>query len=755
MGIGRGRGAGSAWSVGVALLVLLVQAPPSHTQPPDRRQAVTIPRVSGSIRLDGIVDEAAWDAITPFPMTMYTPTFGGSLTEETEVRVAHDDRYIYVSGRMRDTDPARIRTGTLYRDTYSGDDILAVLFDSYNDFETAVWFVTNPAGVRQDRTVSNDAQFTGGPPMNADWNAHWDVATSRDEEGWYAEFRIPFSTLGFQVVDGEVTMGLITYRLVPRKNERQIYPSMDPSSGRMGFARPSWAQRVVLRGVDQATPLYVTPYALAGFRREPVLIRPADGAGRPHWRGERDPAAETGIDMKLSPTSNLALDLTINTDFAQVVADDQQINLTRFGLFYPEKRQFFQERASTFDFGTGGRSNRLFHSRRIGLHDGGLVRIYGGVRAVGRLEGTDFGLLMMQTAPRGALESENMGVARVRQQVFNPYSTVGAMVTTRLGGGAGNNVAYGLDGVLRIAGDEYVLLQWAQTFDDARPRPGAAASGLARVRLERRRDDGFSYNGEMARVGADYEPGLGFQLRDDYTSASGQLRFRQFRDDDSPLLARAVNLSTAHYFRNADRSLETRELAPELEFEFRGGEVVTLGAMSSFESVTDAFVVAGMEIPAGEYRSLEGNAALRMPRSAVFRGEYSASAGRFYGGRRLGVSLGPVWTLSKHLELEGYYEGNWLNFDADDTHGAVHLARLKIKTALNPRLSISGFGQYSSSVARTALNIRARYHFREGTDLWVVYNEDLHNDLDLGSRVPRPRSAGRALMVKYSRAFVR
>ena len=278
---------------------LHAQTPPSTTETP-----LTIPRLSAPITVDGIVDEAVWDDIAPLPMTMYTPTFGGPLTEATEVRVAHDDRYLYVSGRMYDSEPSRIRTGTFYRDSYSGDDILAVVIDSYNDHETAVWFVTNPAGVRQDRTVSNDAQFTSGMPMNADWNAYWDVATSQDDRGWFAEFRIPFSTLGFQVIDGEVTMGLITYRMIPRKYERQTFPAMDPSSGRLGFARPSRARRVVLRDVRQATPFYATPFALGGFRQTPVLGDPADGT-RQEWRSERDPTTEAGLDIKFRrpPTS--------------------------------------------------------------------------------------------------------------------------------------------------------------------------------------------------------------------------------------------------------------------------------------------------------------------------------------------------------------------------------------------------------------------------------------------------------------------
>ena len=740
-----------------------------HAQNPDPAASpVTIPRLTGPITLDGIVDEAAWDAITPFPMTMYAPTFGGPLTEATEVRVAHDDRYLYVSGRMYDSEPNRIRTGTFYRDTYSGDDILAVVIDSYNDHETAVWFVTNPEGVRQDRTVSNDAQFTSGRPMNPDWNSHWDVAATKDDRGWFAEFRIPFSTLGFQTVDGEVTMGLITYRMIPRKNERQTYPAMDPSSGRLGFARPSRAQRVVLRDVRQATPLYITPYALGGFQQTPELVRPA-GPTRYEWQSERDLTTEAGLDIKYSPTSNLALDLTVNTDFAQVEADEQQINLTRFSLFFPEKRQFFQERASTFDFNTGGFSNRLFHSRRIGLDQGEPVRIYGGVRAVGRLAGTDFGFLSMRTAARESLPSETMSVFRLRQQVFNPYSSVGAMVTTRLGSytydrdsPAGANAAYGLDAVLRLVGDEYLVLQWAQTFDEWQQRfageePGRE-SGLLRARLERRRDDGLFYYGETIRVGAHYRPGLGFQSRRNFSYGAGQLGYRQYRDADSPLRSRAVSVETSHYYRKDDGTAESREIQPEIEFDFKGGSNVTIGTLSSFESVRSGFWIADGFVPLGEYWFHEASIMLRLPRSAAFRGEFNGSAGTFYGGSRLGLSLAPTWTVSRYLEVEAGYEVNRIRLPTRVAHRSVstttRLALLKVNTALNPRVSMSTFAQYNNAIDQTSVNVRFRYHFREGTDLWIVYNEGLHSDRGVGAS-RRPLSTGRTVMVKYSHAFVR
>ena len=373
-------------SASVLAMACLVHSPLRAQVPADapvladdsRTTPITIPRISGPIELDGIVDEPAWDDVEPFPVTVFSPTYGAPPTETTEVRVAHDDEFLYVSGRLYDSEPEAVRTNTFYRDRYSGDDGLAVIIDSYNDYETAVWFVTNPAGNRIDRTVFNDAQITprAGMPSNSDWNSYWDVVTSQSDEGWFAEFRIPFSTLGFQVDGDEVTMGFIFYRVIARKNERHTFPDIDPRWGGIAFAKPSQAQRVVLRGVQQSTPVYLTPYALGGLQQTPRLT---DGPAGPEsaWETDQEGSREAGLDIKYAPTSNLALNVTVNTDFAQVEADSAQVNLERFQLFIPEKRQFFQERSATFDFNTGGPFNRLFYSRKIGLGDGDIVRIFG------------------------------------------------------------------------------------------------------------------------------------------------------------------------------------------------------------------------------------------------------------------------------------------------------------------------------------------------------------------------------------------
>ncbi len=769
MTFSRTRGAGSLlgglpFATSLVAAACLAAAPLSGQDPPaesapsagdSRTTPITIPRISGPIELDGIVDEAAWDEVEPFPITVFSPAYGAPPTETTEVRVAHDDEFLYVSGRLYDSEPEAVRTNTFYRDRYSGDDGLAVIFDSYNDYETAVWFVTNPAGNRIDRTVFNDAQIVprAGMPSNSDWNSYWDVVTSQSDEGWFAEFRIPFSTLGFQVQGDEVTMGFIFYRMIARKNERHTFPDLDPRWGGIAFAKPSQAQRVVLRGVQQSTPVYLTPYALGGLQQTPRLT---DGPAGPEsaWETDQEGSREVGLDIKYAPTSNLALNVTVNTDFAQVEADSAQVNLERFQLFVPEKRQFFQERSATFDFNTGGPFNRLFYSRKIGLADDDIVRIYGGVRAVGRVGGTDYGLLNMQTAGHGERSSENMGVLRLRQQVLNPYSNVGAMVTSRLGTPGQDNIAYGLDTSLRLTGDEYAQLQWAQTFDEATTGEGGLETGLMKGRWERRRDVGFTYTLDAARVGADYNPGLGFQRRKGFSFGGVELAYGQFMDDPSAMFrSRSVRLTTRQFIRNSDRTAESTLLNPKFEAQFRSGARLDVGLESQFESIRDPFAISDVEVPAGDYWFHEVKANFSLARSDSFRGRYSVSAGSFYDGSRLSLSVGPIWNLSRYLELGAAYSINRIDFSKRDMATTTHLAHLKVEVALNTHFAVSAYGQYNGVDNLTSLNSRIRYHFSEGTDLWIVYNEGLHTERD-ANMIPRaPLSTGRSFSVKYSQTF--
>ena len=343
------------------------------------------------------------------------------------------------------------------------NDQFGIILDTFNDKENGLYFFTTSTGVRLDAAISNDA--TGTPPFNISWNTFWDAAGTQNEDGWFAEMRIPFSSLRFQDRDGTVTLGLLAYRWIARKNEIAVFPAIPPKWGFHSLIKPSQAREVVLEGIRSTRPLYVTPYGLGGIGQSHVLDAEANGYER-----DDQPAADMGLDVKYGLASTLTLDVTVNTDFAQVEADDQQVNLTRFSLFFPEKRLFFQERASVFDFRTG-ESDNLFYSRRIGIADGEVVPVYGGARLIGRLGDWDLGLLNMQTRANAAARSENFGVLRLRRRILNENSYVGGIATTRLAA-EGHNVAYGLDGVLRLFGQDLPYLQLGPVVR----RPGEAGS---------------------------------------------------------------------------------------------------------------------------------------------------------------------------------------------------------------------------------------------------------------------------------------
>lgn len=708
-------------------------------------------RLSEPIVFDGAVNEPAWEAVPSLPLTVYQPTYGGEATERTEIRVAYDDDYLYIAGRLYDSNSDGGNVKTLYRDRYSGDDVFGIVLDSYNDRETAVWFTVNPAGVRADRSISNDGESNNDMPMNSNWNTFWDAATLRNHEGWFAEMRIPFSSLGFQDEDGHVEMGLGAYRLISARNERHIFPDIPPNWGFLSFAKPSRIQRVTLDGVRSRSPVYLTPYVLGGFNREAELDTLTQSYGFGH-----DATREVGIDIKYGITDNLTIDLTANTDFAQVEVDDQQVNLTRFSLFFPEKRQFFQERAAIFDFTTGGFS-RLFHSRRIGLRDARPVPIIGGARLIGRIGSTDIGVLNMQTARSDSLASENYGVVRLKKRILNAYSTVGSMVATRVGEGGNYNAALGVDGVIRALGDEYLTVKWVSTFDTDDPGE-ARVLDRSRVlfRWERRRQNGIGYAFDYIRSGGDYEPDIGFQMRRDFTFFNGNLQHLWLLGETSPFHSISIGSNALTYVRNGDNTVETGLVEPALEFEFKNNARLELTGQHSHESVRDAFSLSdGTEVPAGDYSFHGGKVRFQASRANTFRPTFTVSAGSFYDGWNAALQAEPAWNLSSHFEFSAVYQLNLIRFpDRNQTLNA-HLARLRADIAMDTHLSLSAFLQYNNTENVASVNARLRYHFREGNDLWVVYDEGMNTVRDgiIGAR--SPLSQNRALLVKYTHTLVK
>jgi hypothetical protein len=701
-------------------------------------------RLSGPLTLDGRLDEPAWQQVPALPMTMYLPVFRGTPTQRTEIRVAYDDEYFYVGGWFYDTDPSGIRVNSLYRDRWNGDDALAIYIDAFNDDQNAKWFGTTPAGMRFDLLVSDD-----GNASNENWDAFWTSKTTITDEGWFVEVRIPFSTIGFQVgSDGRAVMGLTVTRLVSRLGERVTFPAIDP---KFPFRRPSVAQDVVLRGVRSRTPLYVTPYVLSGGSRNYVA---APGGGRTRVR---DTPRDIGLDVRYPLSGNLTLDLTANTDFAHVEADEQQVALDRFPLFFPERRRFFQEASSIFDFvGAGG--TRLFHSRRIGLTPAGSpVTILGGARLVGKVGAWDLGLLQMQTDEHGTLPGENFGVLRLRRPVLNSLSTAGVMLTTYYGGGR-HNIALGGDTSLRVRGDDYVGFKWAATTDsDEADGITLAGRSLFDARWDRRTQRGLAYTWQFTRAGRDYRPELGFMPRRDFTTANVVANWFFFTDRHRyfrRIYPGALAFST---FRNGDGALESGQYAFWVQWDTKAGGGGWIEPKWFHENVLVPFTIGNqISIPAGSYDFADLQIVHTMPSGRKLRADVDFRTGTYFDGRRTQVLVTPTWNVNRHLELGGDYQLSRLRFPVRDQAANIHLLRLRVRTALDARASGNAFVQYNSTTDRVDFNVRLRYAVTEGTDLWLVYNEGLDTDRDRdilqGDRFG-PLSVSRALVVKYTHTF--
>ncbi|MFV1981174.1 MAG: DUF5916 domain-containing protein, partial [Rhodothermia bacterium] len=650
-------------------------------------------RVEVPIKLDGNVTDEEWGNISPLPLVVYQPVFEADPSEKTEIRVAYDDNYLYVSGRLYDSDPSGIRANSLYRDRWSGDDTFAIILDTFNDNETGLWFFTTPNGVRLDMSVSNDLNFGGGSPfggvINSSWNTFWDVETQITDEGWFVEMRIPYSSLGFQDIDGQVEMGMSVYRFISRLNERHVYPAIPPNWN-MGFAKPSQAQRVILEGVSSQKPIYITPYGLAGPNRTTELNNDETA-----YLVNNDPTRQVGLDVKYNITSNLTADLTINTDFAQVEADDQQVNLTRFSLFFPEKRQFFQERSGIFEFNQGFRE-RLFHSRRIGVFEGEIIPIFGGMRLVGRVGSWDIGVLNMQTAESSELPSENFGVARLRRRVFNPFSTVGGMWTSRLGVDGSYNVAYGLDGIVRVVGDEYVALKFAQTFDDAIASVydfDFVESSLIYARWERRTNQNLGYSFYYQRTGRDYEPGIGFKRRDNVAQVFGRVSYDWFAPSQSKIRLFTPSLLATSFFRNEDGSTESTFVRGGLGFGFKSSAQAQIRSEWNYEDVRDEPVSfpGDTEIGPGTYRFIQIQGGFDLSTGSLIRGGVGGQVGTFYGGTAFTLGVSPTWNVSRYLELGGSYTYTKADFPDSNQGFTVHLAQIRAQIGFKTKASLSGF----------------------------------------------------------------
>jgi hypothetical protein len=718
----------------------------------DETSVIVIPRLEGSITFDGIPDEAAWENISPFQMVTHVPVFGLEPTEKTDVRVTYDHDYIYIGASFYAEDASLIRSATKQRDGMGAEsDILGVLFDTYNDNENAVVFLTTPSGNRTDMTVFNDAvpRMPETLPVNDSWNTFWDVETRTTDKGWFVEMRIPVSSLRFQELEGEVTMGMTLFRNVPYLNEAYVFPVIPNEFGTQSMLKVSRAQKIVFRDLKSRKPLYIAPYVIGGFTQMNELNETETS-----YDYSREDKLTGGLDIKYGISSNLTLDVTLNTDFAQVESDDEKVNLTRFSLFYEEKRQFFLERASLFDFNTGGPTT-MFYSRRIGLdEDFKPVPIIGGIRLIGRKGGWDAGFLNMQTAKSDSLPSENFSVLRLKRKIINANSYMGGILTSRVGMDGSYNEVYGLDGLIRITGDEYLKLSWAQSFESGSDnRLFSLDNTRYQIEWERRKNIGFYYMLSLSGAGEDLNPGIGYLGREDYHRYGMDFNYSWLLGEKSPIMRHGPGFRNSGFIKQGSGIYESSEYSLFYELHLKSNWYAVLSTNYSFDNVFELFELSDdAGVPPGEYWYPFLSGAIATPSTNPAWVIADIKGGSYYDGRYVSLTLMPSWSLSSSLVISGAYIFNKVDFSSRNQQFTGHIGRLKTLFMFSTKLSASAFVQYNSSIKTLSSNFRFRYNPREGNDLYLVYNEGTNTDLERDI-LKIPRMADRTVMLKYTYTF--
>ncbi|GAB5410490.1 MAG: hypothetical protein BalsKO_28550 [Balneolaceae bacterium] len=713
----------------------------------EQSQTLKATKVTGNFKFDGVVDDLAWREAPELPLTMHWPNYQSELTEKTELRILYDDQYIYIGAINYDSEPDRIQEVSFKRDNVSEQaDQVTLILDTYDDNENAVLFSVTATGARSDFSLKNDGQGSG--VFSFSWNSYWDAKVTKREDGWQTEIRIPFSSLRFQVKNGKVNMGIGLYRYIARKREMQLFPATPPDWGYWSFAKPSMLATIEFEEVNNKRPWYTSPYILSG-------------AGHNHEINEfdnrvknNDTELQLGLDIQHAFSDNLNADFTINTDFAQVEADDQAVNLSRFSLFFPEKRRFFLERSSTFDFKADG-NNNLFYSRRIGIENGTRVPMLGGVRLVGRAGAWDMGLINLQSRKlNDEIAVENFGVFRLRRNVLNQRSYIGGMFTSRVNAEGRENFAYGLDGIINIFGEDYLKINVIQS-QDSEEADDINILDRSRMYLEwqNRQAKGLGYTFSYSNVGSEYNPGLGFERRFNFSELISKVSYTWFLKESSKLRTLEASFGGGTSLGNSSKELETQSGNAGLLLSWDRGNTFSFGIDHLKDRVPEAFSLSEeIEIQPREYKNTTASLTYETASVGFFLATIRSQAGTFYGGDLINASFSPKFVMSKHLQFNGFYQYSNIKFKQLEETFESHLARLKMTLSYNVKWTASTFVQVNSLNEISAINFRLRFNPLDGNDFYLVYNETLNNNP--GSQLPRlPISENRALLVKYVHTF--
>ena len=651
-------------------------------------------RIANAPTIDGAIDEAMWEGIVPISdFRQREPVDGGEPSERTEVRIAYDDDNLYFGLKLFDSEPDKVIATILEREgKVPFDDRVAIGLDTFNDDRNGYMFGMNVFGTQEDGQFT-DEEINHGEDWK--WEGVYRSEGRITRDGWELEVAIPFTTIRFPATD-PLVMGMVLYRSIRRKNEEVLWPHI-PQRFRAGFYQASqWADLEGLEGVRRGRNLEVKPFAIVGaqkFAKEP----------------ETDVLRDLGVDVKYSLTSNLTLDLTLNTDFAQVEADNAQVNLTRFSLFFPEKREFFLERAGVFTFGEA-RSTEAFFSRRIGISND----IFGGGRLTGQVGPFSIGVLNLHTRDGVDVPGANNAVARVRVDVL-PRTTVGA-IFTNLQNHLGHNRVLGGDLAIRFWNSSF-LTAWGANVWDSDDLPGSSFAGSADFALA---NDLWQVGAGYLDIGEGYLPELGLVRRGDQQRRKANVEFSPRFEGSSwarqlALTGESMQIDGQDGFEQSAVSKISSTLTTQ------SIDRVTINASRDTEVLDEVFFIShGVGIPVGRYEFNRIGANARTNPSRSLSGGVNVTTGDFYNGDRTQVGGSLQWTTGPHLTLIGRVDRNEISLPLTNGNFSTTVLGLTVKAAVNRKLFANALVQYDDVSETIQANIRVDWIHTPGSDLFIV-----------------------------------
>ncbi len=685
----------------LSLLLFCVLPILSQISPPSNIEAAFSDE---SIKLDGDLSEAAWQTVTKISnFTQRELNQGEPVTEKTEVAIIYSRNEIHIGIWCYDNEPEKIVAKEMSRDfNWEVDDNFEIIISPFNDNRNGYLFVTNPNGALADVWVGDE-----GKDFNKDWNGVWDVAVERNDQGWFAEMVIPFSTLKFKKESSQV-WAINFERNIRRKNEQVLWQGW---SRLYELERISQAGKLTgLENIEQKTKIELLPYLLGGFE----------------FAENNNKTGKIGGEINFDITPTLKLNFTVNTDFAQVESDRKQINLSRFSIKYPEKRQFFLEGKNYYDMDVGETS--LFYSRRIGIDQHTSVPIIGGTRFFGKLDKTNIGVMSLQTYASDSVPTTNYSVINVSQDIFK-QSSIGIITTQKYSRERYNGV-YGAN----------FIYSTSELFGDKNLRVGGSfAASDTRVIEEvvNSNDDNLSYNMFLTyhndvieydlgytTIEKGFNPEMGFSNRGNYQKFTTELQFNprfekltSFRN----LIFKPIEID--YYINNETKETESinYEWRP-FGFVTKSGEVAELNIQHRYDVPGSDFeLIDSIFIPAGSYWDNRVELQFETFQGRRFVSELKASAGEFYTGQRQGLELSARLNLNRHLNIGIDWQRNFIqlpeiSFTTDELGG-------RIDYAFNPKLNTSIFAQWNNEDDVVLVNYRINWIPKIGSFFYFVINQ--------------------------------